>query len=45
MTHRGIKEYQEAQRRQDRINKATQDKDLTKKVLEWLQSQKDSNGS
>jgi hypothetical protein len=42
MIHKGIKEYQENQRRQDRINKASQDKDLEKKILEWLQSQKDS---
>jgi len=47
MAHKGIKEYQEAQRRQDLINKANQDKDLTQKVLEWLQSQKsvDRSGS
>lgn len=43
MTHKGIKEYQENQRRQDLLNKATQDTELTKKILEWLQSQKDKN--
>lgn len=40
--HKGIKEYQENQRRQDRLNKTSQDKDLAKQIFAWLQAQKDN---